>query len=419
MRTPPCLLSLTLDSAVLNLSNITDLSPLPDHILIELFLRTLRAGKLTERVLKLFIATGKDEVFSLIQALNIQVTVNPVLPTRALNFDLTSFMNVWRPIFSRFHLTIVKDPDLKEELKIPEGFNLDVYKEPDIDRVVGTSTSIIFSGYACRYFGYLVSRKKYIISMDDDCLPAKDNKGFLVDAVAQHITNLTTPATPFFFNTLYDHFTEGADFVRGYPFSLRNGVTCALSCGLWHNLADFDAPTQALKPEERNSLYVDAVLTVPARTLMPISGINIAFNRDLVGPALLPCFRLATEGKFRWETMEDIWSGMCVKVICDHLGLGVKTGLPYVWRNDRGDAIASLRKEWEGVKMMEEAVPFFQSVRLPQEATTAEDCVIEVANAVKEKLGSKDPVFAHTAKAMLDWVKLWKSVGGSSSSPGA
>ena len=38
MRTPPSLLSLTIDSAVLNLSNIADLSPLPDHILIELFL---------------------------------------------------------------------------------------------------------------------------------------------------------------------------------------------------------------------------------------------------------------------------------------------------------------------------------------------------------------------------------------------
>ncbi|XP_022717424.1 uncharacterized protein LOC111275995 isoform X1 [Durio zibethinus] len=35
--------------------------------------RTLRARKLTERVLKFFIATGKDEVFSLIQALNILV----------------------------------------------------------------------------------------------------------------------------------------------------------------------------------------------------------------------------------------------------------------------------------------------------------------------------------------------------------
>ncbi|XVF30389.1 hypothetical protein REPUB_Repub16aG0053000 [Reevesia pubescens] len=336
----------------------------------------------------------------------------------ALRSDLTSFMNEWRPIFSRFHLIIVKDPDLKEELKIPQGFNLDVYNKPDIDQVVGSSTSIIFSGYSCRYFGYLVSRKKYIISVDDDCLPARDNKGFLVDAVAQHITNLATPATPFFFNTLYDPFSEGVDFVRGYPFSLRSGVKCALSCGLWLNLADHDAPTQALKPEQRNSRYVDAVMTVPARALVPISGINIAFDREVVGPALLPALRLAGEGKFRWETMEDIWSGMCVKVVCDHLGLGVKTGLPYVLRSDRGDAIASLKKEWEGVKLMEEVVPFFQSVRLPREATTAEDCVVGVANAVKEQLGSTDPVFDRGAKAMLDWVNLWKSVGSSSSSSG-
>ena len=83
----------------------------------------------------------------------------------ALRSDMTSFMNEWRPIFSQFHLIIVKDPDLKEELKIPEGFNLDVYKKPDIDRVVGSSTSVLFSGYSCRYFGYLVSRKKYIISV--------------------------------------------------------------------------------------------------------------------------------------------------------------------------------------------------------------------------------------------------------------
>ncbi|KAJ6348565.1 hypothetical protein OIU77_006192 [Salix suchowensis] len=102
------------------------------------------------------------------------------------------------------------------------------------------------------------------------------------------------------------------------------GVACALSCGLWLNLADLDAPTQALKPEQRNSRYVDAVMTIPSRAMMPLSGINIAFDREAVGPALLPALKLAGEGNLRWETMEDIWSGMCVKVVCDHLGLGVK-----------------------------------------------------------------------------------------------
>ncbi|KAF5201879.1 Udp-arabinopyranose mutase [Thalictrum thalictroides] len=335
----------------------------------------------------------------------------------ALRSDLTSFMEDWRIIFSRFHLIIVKDPDLSEDLKIPDGFNHDVYTKSDIDQCVGSaSTSVLFSGYSCRYFGYLMSRKKYIVSIDDDCVPAKDNKGHLVDVVAQHIWNLRAPATPFFFNTLYDPYCAGADFVRGYPFSLRNGVTCALSCGLWLNLADLDAPTQALKPEMRNSRYVDAVLTVPARTMMPLSGINVAFEREVIGPALFPGLRLGGEGKLRWETIEDLFSGMCAKVVCDHLGLGVKSGLPYVWRKESGDAVESLKKEWEGVKLMEEVVPFFQTVRLLRSAVTAEDCVLEIAKMVKEQLGPSDRVFTRAADAMVEWIKLWKAVASASTS---
>lgn len=44
MRTPPSLLSLTVDSALLNLSHISDLSPLPDHILLDLFLVIFLSG---------------------------------------------------------------------------------------------------------------------------------------------------------------------------------------------------------------------------------------------------------------------------------------------------------------------------------------------------------------------------------------
>ncbi|KAG5095754.1 hypothetical protein JHK84_051342 [Glycine max] len=402
-RTPPSLLSLTIDSAVLNLPDISDLSHIPDHILLDLFLGVLRQNQTISLWDSLYSVPCKMS-----QAVINENEVDIVIG--ALHSDLTTFMNEWKPIFSRFHLIIIKDPDLKEELRIPEGFSVDVYTKSEIERVVGSSTSVRFSGYSCRYFGFLISRKKYVVCIDDDCVPAKDNLGILVDAVAQHIVNLQTPATPFFFNTLYDPFCKGADFVRGYPFSLRSGVDCALSCGLWLNLADLDAPTQALKPGQRNLRYVDAVVTVPSRAMVPVSGINIAFNREVVGPALVPALRLAGEGKLRWETMEDIWCGMCVKVICDHLGLGVKSGLPYVWRTERGDAIQSLKKEWEGVKLMEDVVPFFQSLRLPQSATTAEDCVVEMAKTVKEQLGKVDPMFSAAAEAMEEWVKLWKSV---------
>nr|XP_043632081.1 probable UDP-arabinopyranose mutase 5 [Erigeron canadensis] len=327
----------------------------------------------------------------------------------ALRSDLMSFLEEWRPIFSRFHLIIVKEAGLKE-VKIPEGFDARVYTESDIVKVVGSANATLFSGYSSRYFGYLVSNKKYIIAIDDDCSPAKTKNGDLVDIVAQHINNLKTPATPFFFNTLYDPYQKGTDFVRGYPFSLRSGVPCALSCGLWLNFADYDAPTQALKPDMRNSRYVDAVLTVPLKSMMPMSGVNIAFDRELVGPAMLPALKLSKEGKVRWETMEDIWCGLVVKTVCDHLKLGVKSGIPYVWRNEKGSAIDSLKKEWEGVKLMEDVVPFFQSLTLSSSAVTAEDCVVEIAATVKERLASSHPVFASAADSMLGWVKLWTAV---------
>ncbi|KAL1542545.1 hypothetical protein AAHA92_26625 [Salvia divinorum] len=81
MRNPPTLLSLAIDSAVLNFSRISDLSFVPEHILLDLFERILLAGKLNEKILKLFIATGKEEVLSFIESLNIRHPLIPVLPT--------------------------------------------------------------------------------------------------------------------------------------------------------------------------------------------------------------------------------------------------------------------------------------------------------------------------------------------------
>ncbi|KAJ0807282.1 putative UDP-arabinopyranose mutase [Helianthus annuus] len=243
----------------------------------------------------------------------------------AFRSDLTSFMEEWRSIFSRFHLIVVKDPDVKE-FKIPVGL---MFPSQNI------------------------------------------------------LTTLNTPATPFFFNTLYDPYQKGSHFVRGYPFSLRSGVPCALSCGLWLNFADYDAPTQALKPDMRNTRYVDAVLTVPLKSMMPMSGVNIAFVRELVGPAMLPALKLVKEGEVRWETMEDVWCGLVVK---------------------------RLKKEWEGVKLMEDAVLFVETLRLSPSSVTAVDCVLEIAVAVKERLGSTHAVFVSAAEAMVEWVKLWKAV---------
>lgn len=332
----------------------------------------------------------------------------------ALQPNLTPFFEAWQPFFSRFHIIVVKDPELAAELQIPSGFDVKVYTKSDIEGLLG-ATSINFSGHSSRYFGYLVSRKKYVISIDDNCLPAKDTAGMTVDAVTQHMINLKTPATPFFFNTLYDPYRKGADFVRGYPFSLREGVETMLSCGLWLHNADYDPMTHVVKRNQRNTNYVDAVMTVPLGAMLPVSGINVAFNREVLGPVMFPGLRIRKEGKHRWDTLEDIWNGLCAKVVCDSLGYGVKTGLPYVMRSDAeaGKALESL-KDWEGVKLMDDVLPFFQSVKLSRNGVTVVGCVKELATIVRKDLAPKNPIFAKAADAMEEWTKLWKSHGAQS-----
>jgi reversibly glycosylated polypeptide/UDP-arabinopyranose mutase len=173
-----------------------------------------------------------------------------VIPT-IRNLD---FLEQWRPYLSPYHLIIVQDGDPAKVIKVPEGYDYELYNRNDINRILGPKASCIsFKDSACRCFGYMMSKKKYIFTIDDDCWVAKDPQGKDINAMEQHITNLLTPSTPLFFNTLYDPYRKGADFVRGYPFSMREGVPTAISHGLWLNVPDYDAPTQLVKPAERNT----------------------------------------------------------------------------------------------------------------------------------------------------------------------
>ncbi|KAF9620103.1 hypothetical protein IFM89_010753 [Coptis chinensis] len=83
-----------------------------------------------------------------------------------------------------------------------------------------------------------------------------DDKGQIVDVVAQHIWNLRTPATSFFFNTLYDPYCAGL------------------------NLVDRDAPTQA--PGFRNEEFP----VIKVRSTAEIAVIEIAkIVKEQLGPS--------------------------------------------------------------------------------------------------------------------------------------
>ncbi|KAM1209470.1 hypothetical protein FF1_015169 [Malus domestica] len=214
---------------------------------------------------------------------------------------------------------------------------------------------IVQDGLRLSLLRFLGFKKKYIFTIDDDCFVAKEPSGKEINALSQHIRNLLTPSTPLFFNTLYDP-------------------------------------------------YVDAVMTIPRGTLFPMCGMNLAFNRELIGPAMY--FGLMGDGQ-PLGRYDDMWAGWCAKVICDHLGLGVKTGLPYIWHGKASNPFVNLKKEYKGIYWQEDMIPFFQQIVLPKECKTVQDCYIELANKVKEKLGPFDPYFAQLGDAMVTWIEAW------------
>lgn len=53
-------------------------------------------------------------------------------------------------------------------------------------------------------------------------------------------------------------------------------------------------------------------MTIPKGTLFPMCGMNLGFNRELIGPAMY--FGLMGDGQ-PIGRYDDMWAGWCVKVI--------------------------------------------------------------------------------------------------------
>ena len=315
------------------------------------------------------------------------------------------FLNNWREFIEGFHIILIQDGDPAKVLKIPDWADFELYNRPDIERILGEDAWIISQKDASiRNFGFLASKKRFVWSVDDDCFPAKNHRGKFVNALLEHALNLLTPSTPYFFNTVYDPYQNGVDFVRGYPFSLRAGIRTAVSHGLWMNNYDYDAPTQLLKVHEKNDNYADVVLTVPYRLYYPLCSMNVAFDRELIGPALMQ--GLMGIGQ-PWGRYDDMFSGWASKIVADHLRLGTKSGAPYIHHNKASNPFRNLEKEYKGLQWQEEVIRFFDATTLSESSNTASLAYVELANKIEAELGYLSPTFARLAQAMRLWTGYW------------
>jgi len=101
-----------------------------------------------------------------IEAAPLKDDLDIVIPTiRSLDF-----LEQWRPFLHHYHLIIVQDGDPSIKIRVPEGYDYELYNRNDINRILGPRANCIsYKDGGCRCFGFMVSKKKYIYTIDDDC----------------------------------------------------------------------------------------------------------------------------------------------------------------------------------------------------------------------------------------------------------
>jgi len=311
-----------------------------------------------------------------------------VVPTVRQN-NITQFLQRWEEEFKECTIIVIEDnPEPSFELK---GKNLLHFSWTEIDKELGKDAWIIPRRTDCiRSFGYYKAYQlgaDIIITLDDDCYPIPGSQ-----FIKKHLEALNTPAESKAWVS-----TGNGLLPRGMPyFNLNRSVECVINHGLWTNVPDFDAVTQLVN--SRLKLVFEPVnQTIPRGMYFPMCGMNVAFKRKIV-----PAMYFLLMGKdWPFDRFGDIWAGLFVKKICDHLGYGVKSGEPLVEHQRASNVWVNLRKELPGYEVNETLWQVIDSIVLTKE--TVEECYKELA----EKLPLNGDYWDKLKRAMVIWSELF------------
>lgn len=308
-----------------------------------------------------------------------------------------AFLNAWATEFADRRVFIVEDSANKSFSL--SASNIVHLCWADIERDFGKTAWIFPRATDCiRSYGYFKAFEfgaDVILTLDDDCYPCGDN------FVSQHLDRLTTTTVPSWVST-----GRGVP-TRGVPFyNLERTCECVINHGLWQVDPDFDAITE-LSRSRLSATFEPVDQVVPRGMYFPMCGMNLAFSRKII-PAMY--FLLMGKG-WPFDRFGDIWCGVFVKKICDHLGLAVRSGQPHVAHRKASDIWANLRKELPGYTLNEELWRAVDSILLTQ--SSVRDCYKQIAN----NLPFVGEYWENLRIAMNSWADLFATERSTSPSP--
>lgn len=271
--------------------------------------------------------------------------ITAIIPTiRPESFE--KFMEAWQPLFDKHNVEVIavwdgEKPELEYRGRryTPEEI-MGKYK----DCLTNFNAGMRNLGFA--YVAKYLPNIEYIITLDDDVRP-------LGDTIKDHIRALKG-------NVPVSWMSTASEYMRGFPYGVRDEAEVVMSHGVWVGVPDFDAPTQLVMGAHRKVGFYQG--PIPKGILFPVCSMNLAFKRKL-----LPwIFQAPKVPEMNIARVDDIWAGIVAKRAIDKEGWAAVSGLAAVhheresnvFKNLQAEAVAMELNEtyWQG----DESHPYFE-----------------------------------------------------------
>lgn len=320
-----------------------------------------------------------------------------VVPTIRENC-MRDFLQAWEQEFlaEDAHVIIMEDnPEATFALDTPIRHTH--LSWADIKADLGDREWIIPRRTDCvRSYGYYrawAERPDMILTLDDDCYPT-DAHG--LGFIARHRARLEEGGH----DECWQATGDGV-ITRGVPYyNTARKRRCVLNHGLWTNVPDYDAPTQ-LCHGRNGGEFKHVNQTIPVGRYYPMCGMNVALL-----PEVVPAFYFLLMGRdYTYDRFGDIWSGVFVKKIADHLGVSINSGDPAIEHKRASNVWANLRKEAAGLEINEDLWAAVDAVTLTER--TFGGCYRQLARGLPLEGGAAE-YMRSLSEAMEIWADLFQ-----------
>ena len=254
---------------------------------------------------------------------------------------------------------------------------------------------------ACRSFPMYLAWKagcEFIITLDDDCFPLKEDSTIFFE---EHLNSFQLDQ---WFRTI-----DGLN-PRGIPYGDRGILPVLLNHGVWCGVPDLDGPTSLFYKNRSDQVILrSGKEVIPPGMFFPLCAMNVCYHRLAIPAAynLLMGFN-----DYGFDRFDDIWSGLLLKKIADHLGYYITNGRPFVVHSKASNPFENNRKESLGIHVHEF---FWKHIAVaPLNGKNIIECYGQMAEWVKQfpvyfpEAPDQGDYFERLGKAMNEWLSLFE-----------